>query len=188
MIRGWVLWVWVFLFFFLVAFIYLFIYLFIYFAYLKLEYGWFTLLCQFLLYDKVTQSYIYIYIQYIYTYIYIYRYRFPFLYYLLSWSIKSLEGVPIVEQQKWIRLVSMRLQVQSLALLSGSAIRPCHGLWYGSQIRLGSGVAVAVAQAGSCISDSTLSLGTSMCHGYGPLPPPKKRIWDFAVTFKAFEG
>ena len=33
---------------------------------------------------------------------------------------------------------------------------------------LGSGVAVAVVQAGSCSSDLTPSLGTSVCCGYGP--------------------
>ena len=33
---------------------------------------------------------------------------------------------------------------------------------------LGSGVAVAVAVAGSYSSDSTPSLGTSICHGCGP--------------------
>ena len=37
----------------------------------------------------------------------------------------------------------------------------CHELW---QTWLGSGVVVAVAQAGSCNSDQTSSLGTSICH------------------------
>ena len=44
------------------------------------------------------------------------------------------------------RLVSMRMRVQSLALLSGLKIQHCHKLWYRLQIRLGSSVAVAVAQ------------------------------------------
>ena len=35
-------------------------------------------------------------------------------------------------------------------------------------MQLGSGVAVAVTEAGSYSSDSTPSLGTSVCHGYGP--------------------
>ena len=35
-------------------------------------------------------------------------------------------------------------------------------------MRLGSGVAVAMVWAGSCSSDSTLSLGTCKCHGCGP--------------------
>ena len=40
----------------------------------------------------------------------------------------------------------MRLQVQSLASLSGSRIQCCHEPWYRSQTRLGSGDAVAVAR------------------------------------------
>ena len=62
-------------------------------------------------------------------------------------------GVPVVVQQKRIWLGTTRLQVQSLALLSELRIRRCGELWYRSQTRLGSGVAVAVAQAGSCSSD-----------------------------------
>ena len=57
----------------------------------------------------------------------------------------------------------MRIQVLSLALLSGLGIWCCRELWCGSQMWLGSGVAVAVVWAGSCRSDSTLSLGNSMC-------------------------
>ena len=38
-------------------------------------------------------------------------------------------GVPIVVQRKQIQLVSMRIQVRSLALLSGSGIRHCGELW-----------------------------------------------------------
>ena len=44
-----------------------------------------------------------------------------------------------------IRLGTMRLQVQSLALLSGLRIQPGHELWYSSQTWFGSAVAVAVA-------------------------------------------
>ena len=40
--------------------------------------------------------------------------------------------------------VSMRMQVQSLALLNGLSIQHCHELWCGSQMQLGSPVAVAV--------------------------------------------
>ena len=43
-----------------------------------------------------------------------------------------------------IQLVSMKIQVRSLASLSGLRIRHCHELWCKSQMRLGSGVAVAV--------------------------------------------
>ena len=64
-------------------------------------------------------------------------------------------GVPIVAQGKWIWLVSMRMQVGSLASLSGLMIWYCYELWCRSQTHLGSGVAVAVA--GSYSSDSTSS-------------------------------
>ena len=53
-------------------------------------------------------------------------------------------GVPIVAQQKQIRLGTMRLRVQPLASLSVLRIRCCHELWYRSQTRLGSCVAVAL--------------------------------------------
>ena len=53
-------------------------------------------------------------------------------------------GVPIVAQLKHLRLVTMRTGVQSLASLSGFRIQSCHELWCRLQMRLGSGVAVAV--------------------------------------------
>ena len=53
-------------------------------------------------------------------------------------------GVPIAAQQKWIRLVSKRIRVWSLASLSGLRIWHCHELWFRSQTRLGFGIAVAV--------------------------------------------
>ena len=43
------------------------------------------------------------------------------------------------------QLVSMRMQVQSQALLSGLSIWRCHKLWFRSQMLLGSGIAVAAA-------------------------------------------
>ena len=55
----------------------------------------------------------------------------------------------------------MRMQVQSLALLSG--IQHCCELWWRSQMWLGSCVAVAVAAASSFNSNLTPSLGTSIC-------------------------
>ena len=55
------------------------------------------------------------------------------------------QGVPIVAQQKQIRLGTMRLWVPSLASLSGLRIQRCHELWYRLQMQLGSDVAVAVA-------------------------------------------
>ena len=57
----------------------------------------------------------------------------------------------------------MRMWVQFLALLCGLKIQHCCELWYRSQMWLGSGVSVAVVQAGSCIS-LTPSLGNSICH------------------------
>ena len=62
----------------------------------------------------------------------------------------------------------MRTGVQSLALLSELRIQHCRELHCRLQMRLRSGVAVAVAEAGSYSSDSTPSLGTSVCCGCGP--------------------
>jgi len=42
-------------------------------------------------------------------------------------------------------------------------------------MQLGSGVAVAVVKASSCSSDSIPSLGTSICHRYGPKKTKKGR-------------
>ena len=77
-------------------------------------------------------------------------------------------GVPVVTQQKRIRLVSTRMRIPSLTSLSGLRIWHCCGLWCMLQTWLGSCVAVAVVWAGSCSSDSTPSLGTSICRGCGP--------------------
>ena len=44
----------------------------------------------------------------------------------------------------------------------------CHEPQCMSQMSLGSSVAVDVVQAGSCSSDSTPSLGTSICRRCGP--------------------
>ena len=68
-------------------------------------------------------------------------------------------GFPVVAQQKRIQLVSMRMLVRSLALLSGLSIWRCHELWCSSQTWLRSSVAMAVVQASSCSSNSTHSLG-----------------------------
>ena len=60
-------------------------------------------------------------------------------------SLKNtLTGVPIVEQQKQIRLGTMMLWVRSLASLSGLRIQRCYELWCRSQTWLGSHVAVAL--------------------------------------------
>ena len=60
----------------------------------------------------------------------------------------------------------MRLQFPSLVLLIGLTIWSCLELWCRSQTWFRSDVAVAVAS--SCSSDSTASLGTSICHRWGP--------------------
>ena len=60
----------------------------------------------------------------------------------------------------------LRIWVQSLASLGGLRIQHCCQLWYRSQAWLRSGM--AVTQAGSCSSDSSPSLGTSMCCKCGP--------------------
>ena len=53
-------------------------------------------------------------------------------------------GVHLVAQQKRIRLGTMRLQVRSLASLSGLKIQLCQELQYKSQMWLGFHVAMAV--------------------------------------------
>ena len=60
------------------------------------------------------------------------------------------------------QLVSMRMQVSSLASLSGLRIQRCCKLWFRSQMWLIFGVAVAVAQANGYSSSLTQSLGTSI--------------------------
>ena len=51
-------------------------------------------------------------------------------------------GVSVVVQWKRIRLGTMRLQVRSLALLSGLRIQHCHELWCRLKTQLRSGMAV----------------------------------------------
>ena len=53
-------------------------------------------------------------------------------------------GVPVLAQWKQIQLGTMRLQVQSLALLSGLRIWHCCELWCRSKMWLRSRVAVDV--------------------------------------------
>ncbi len=63
------------------------------------------------------------------------------------------------------------MQVPSLASLSRLRIQ----LHCRLKTQLRSGVALAVAQAGSCHSDSTPSLGTSICQGVALKRKKKKR-------------
>ena len=58
--------------------------------------------------------------------------------------------IPVVAQQVKSLTVSMRMQVQSLALLSGLRIQHCPKLQCRSQMWLESGVAAVVASVGNC--------------------------------------
>ena len=73
-------------------------------------------------------------------------------------------------------------KIQSLTLLSGLRIERCHELWCRSKTRLGSCVAVAVAQASSCSSDWTPSLGASICRRCSPKRRPKKKKSDMCLV------
>ena len=68
--------------------------------------------------------------------------------------------IPVVAQQVTNPTIPMRMQIRSLGSLSGLRIQRFHELWYRLQTQLKACVAVAVAWAGSCSSDSTPSLGT----------------------------
>ena len=63
-----------------------------------------------------------------------------------------------------MKLLSKRLQVRFLALLSELRIWYFHELCWRSQMWLRSGIAVAMAQASSYSSSLTPGLGTSICH------------------------
>ena len=92
-----------------------------------------------------------------------------------KYKAELIGGVPIMAQWKRIWLGFMRMQVQSLASLSGSRIQHCWELWCRSKMRLGSSVAVAVVSAGSYSFDSNPSLRTSIWHGCGPKKTKKKK-------------
>ena len=81
---------------------------------------------------------------------------------------KKTSGVPVVAQRKQIWLVSMRMEVQSLALPSGLRIQHCCELWCRSQMRLRSGIAVAVALASGNSSNSNPNLRTRYAEGTAP--------------------
>jgi len=67
------------------------------------------------------------------------------------------------------------MQVRSLASISGLRVWHCHEPVGRSQMQLASTIAVAVLQASGFSSDSTSSLGTSMCHKGGPKRRKKKK-------------
>ena len=78
-------------------------------------------------------------------------------------------------QWKRIPLGPMRLRAQSLASFHGLRIWHCRELWWRLQRRLGSCVAGAGAGAGSCSSNWTPSLGTTIWPGYSPPKQNRKR-------------
>ena len=65
---------------------------------------------------------------------------------LRQWIGMGVVGAPIVDQRKRIWLASKRMQVRSLAWLSGLRIQSCHELQCRSQTWLRYGIAVAVVQ------------------------------------------
>ena len=93
---------------------------------------------------------------------------------IFEWN-ERWKGVPVVAQQKRIRLGTISLRDQFLALLSGIGIWHCHEEWCRLQMWLGSCVAVAVVSVGSCSSDLTPSLGISTCQECGPKKKNKKK-------------
>ena len=95
---------------------------------------------------------------------------------------KPLREFPLWFGRLWTLLVSMRLHIWSLSLLSGLRIWRCCEPWCRLQTRLGSCVAVAVVKASSCSSDSTPSLGTSICCRYGPKKQKKKQMKNKSLS------
>ena len=61
-------------------------------------------------------------------------------------------------------------------------------LWCKSQMQLQSGIAVAVAQAGSYSSNSTPNLETSICHRCGPKKTKKKKTLLALESTKSYEN
>ena len=93
-------------------------------------------------------------------------------------------GGPIVAQ--WVKSLTsilLRMWIQSLASLSGLRILSCHKLLCRSQMLLRSCVAVAAVQVSSCGSNSTPSLGMSICHMYGPKKKKKKKKYGQAKEY-----
>ena len=83
------------------------------------------------------------------------------------------------------KLVSMRTWVRSLVSPSGLRVWRCRELWCGSQTRLGSRVAVALAWASGPSFNQTPSLETSICCRCSP----KKKIekFHFTISFSLYE-
>ena len=90
-------------------------------------------------------------------------------------SEKGFLGVPVMAQWVTIQLAPMRIWVPFPASISGLRIWHYGKLRSRSQMGLRSLVAVAGAQAGSRSSNSTPSLGTSICHRGSPKKQKKKK-------------
>ena len=115
-----------------------------------------------------------------------------------SYSMFDVDGNDLVERERLttkrkmgeepqrILLASMRMQVCSLASLGGLRIPCCHELWCRLQTQLRSCVAVAVVWAGSSSSNSTPSLGTSMCHRCGPKKKEKQTSSSPKSAFNSY--
>ena len=73
------------------------------------------------------------------------------------------------------QLVYLGMQVQSLAALRGVRIWRCRELWGGSWTPLGTCVAVAVVEAGSCSSYLTSGLRMSCAAGAARKRKKKKK-------------
>ena len=86
-----------------------------------------------------------------------------------NFSCSKVCSIMVVLSWKWIWLVSMRMQVWSLALLSGLRIQ----CWLWAVVYVAD--MAWIWRCCGCSSNSTPpSLGTSVCHGYGPKKTKEK--------------
>ena len=96
-------------------------------------------------------------------------------------NMSSIKNILLIKEfQLWLsrlrtQLVSMRIQVQSLASDSGLRIWCYHEPWCSSQMWLRSSVTVALVWAGGHGFDLTPSLGISICHGCSPKNTKKNK-------------
>ena len=93
---------------------------------------------------------------------------------IFGWGVQNITlQMVLLEFPLWLhrlrtQLVSMRMQVRSLASCNGLRIQQCHESWCRSQTWFRCGIVVAVAVAYSYSSESTPSLRTSICQGCSP--------------------